>query len=184
MTATLLGAKRLRELLDAHDIHPSKALGQNFVIDPNTIRKMVEVAGVVEGDVVLEIGAGAGSLTLGLVAAGANVTAVELDRRLLPVIEEVTAELPSVSVVHADAVTFDYGSVVASSMVANLPYNIATQVVLRALEEGPDLKRLTVMTQREVGERLAASPGSKVYGLTTVLLAYFAHARVAARVSR
>jgi 16S rRNA (adenine1518-N6/adenine1519-N6)-dimethyltransferase len=184
MSVPLLGAKRLRELLDENDVRPSKALGQNFVIDPNTIRKMVEIAGVGPGDSVLEIGAGAGSLTLGLAATGASVTAVELDRKLLPVINEVTAEIPSVTVVHADALEFDFGSVGADRLVANLPYNIATQVVLRAAEFGPQLERMTVMTQREVGERLAADPGSKVYGLTTVLLAYFGSARVSGRVSR
>ena len=184
MSVPLLGAKRLRELLDENDVRPSKALGQNFVIDPNTIRKMVEIAGVGAGDSVLEIGAGAGSLTLGLAATGAEVTAVELDRKLLPVINEVTVDIPSVSVVHADALEFDFGSIGADSLVANLPYNIATQVVLRAAEFGPQLQRMTVMTQREVGERLAADPGSKVYGVTTVLLAYFGSARVSGRVSR
>ena len=184
MTISLLGAKRLRELLDENGVRPSKALGQNFVIDPNTIRKMVEIAGVEAGHSVLEIGAGAGSLTLGLAATGATVTAVELDRKLLPVIGAVTADIPSVSVVHADALEYDFGSVGADRLVANLPYNIATQVVLRAAEFGPQLERMTVMTQREVGERLAAAPGSKVYGLTTVLLAYFGSARVAGRVSR
>jgi 16S rRNA (adenine1518-N6/adenine1519-N6)-dimethyltransferase len=184
MTVSLLGARRLRELLNENGVRPSKALGQNFVIDPNTIRKMVDVAGVTPGDSVLEIGAGAGSLTLGLVAAGAGVTAMELDRRLLPVINAVTAELPEVDVVHADALSFDYGTVRSDQVVANLPYNIATQVVLRVLEEGPQLGRLTVMTQREAGERLAARPGSKIYGATTVLLSYFATARIAGRVSR
>ena len=184
MTVSLLGARRLRELLDENGITPSKALGQNFVIDPNTIRKMVEIAGVSSGDSVLEIGAGAGSLTLGLAAAGAEVTALELDPKLVPVIDAVTSELPEVEVVHGDALSFDYGSVRSDQVVANLPYNIATQVVLRVLEEGPQLSRLTVMTQREVGERLAAEPGSKIYGATTVLLAYYATARVAGRVSR
>jgi 16S rRNA (adenine1518-N6/adenine1519-N6)-dimethyltransferase len=184
VTVPLLGARRLRELLDESGVTPSKALGQNFVIDPNTIRKMVDIAGVSEGDSILEIGAGAGSLTLGLAAAGATVTAIELDRKLLPVIEAVTADLPAVTVVHADALSFDYASARSDHVVANLPYNIAAQVVLRVLEEGPQIERLTVMTQREVGERLAAEPGSKVYGLTTVLLSYFGSARVAGNVSR
>ena len=184
MTVSLLGAKQLRELLEASGVRPSKSLGQNFVIDPNTIRKMVNIAGIGPGDTVLEIGAGAGSLTLGLAAVGATVIAVEVDQRLLPVIRAVTADIPTTTVVHADALTFDYASANATRLVANLPYNIATQVVLRALEDGPQLTRLTVMTQREVGERLAAEPGSKIYGLTTVLLAYFGSARVAARVSR
>jgi 16S rRNA (adenine1518-N6/adenine1519-N6)-dimethyltransferase len=183
VSSPLLGARRLRELLDAAEVRPSKSLGQNFVIDPNTIRKMVEVAKVAPGDTVLEIGAGAGSLTLGLAAAGATVTAMEVDRRLLPILRSVTADIPA-TVVHADALSFDFSSVDATSIVANLPYNIATQVVLRALEDGPQIDRLTVMTQREVGERLAADPGSKIYGLTTVLLAYFGRARIAARVSR
>lgn len=183
-TDPLLGARRLRELLDRHGIKPSKALGQNFVTDPNTIRKVIEVAGIGPTDRVLEVGAGAGSLTLGLAAAAIHVIAIEVDRWLVPVLEETVAGISNVTVLHDDALTVDLGAVDVDKLVANLPYNIATHVVLRVLEEAPQISELTVMTQREVGERLAAGPGSKVYGQTSVMVAYFASAEVATRISR
>ncbi|HYO61308.1 MAG TPA: rRNA adenine N-6-methyltransferase family protein, partial [Actinomycetota bacterium] len=122
----LLGARRLRELLDEHGVRPSKSLGQNFVVDPNTIRKVVAVAGVGPEDHVLEIGAGAGSLTLGLAAAAGRVTAVEFDRDLHPVLAKTLAGVSNVEVVHDDATRLDWSSVDARALVANLPYNIAT----------------------------------------------------------
>lgn len=180
----LLGARRLRALLEAHDVHPSKHLGQNFVIDPNTIDKVVAAAGLEGTESVLEIGAGAGSLTVGLARAAGHVIAVEVDRRLLEIVREVTASLDNVEVVEANVLEMDLGAVDASRLVANLPYNIAATVVLEVLENAPQIERLTVMTQREVGERLAAGPGSKTYGQTSVLAAYWARASVATRVSR
>jgi len=180
----LLGAARLRELLNRHGIRPTKMLGQNFVIDPNTIRKVLAVAQVRPGDRVLEVGAGAGSLTLGLVDTGATVVAVEVDRRLVGVLEEVVAGVGEVEIVTADALEYDLAGSRATKLVANLPYNVAATVVLRALEEAASLRSLTVMTQREVGERLAAAPGSKTYGATSVMTAFYGRAGVAAPVSR
>lgn len=182
--AGLLGARRLREVLDDRGIRPTKALGQNFVIDPNTIRKVVEVAAVTPRDRVLEIGAGAGSLTLGLAAAAKQVIAVEFDRRLLPVLDETLAGADNVEVIAADAMTLPLAELRATKLVANLPYNIAVPVVVRVLEEAPQITDLMVMTQREVGERLAAHPGSKAYGQVSVLVRYFGQATVAAKVSR
>ena len=182
--ADLLGARRLRELLDEHGVRPSKSLGQNFVVDPNTIRKVVAVSGVGPDDRVLEIGAGAGSLTLGLAAAAAHVTAVEFDRALHSVLAETLKGVDNVDVVHADATKLDWSSVDASALVANLPYNIATPLVLDALAGAPSLRTMTVMTQREAGERLAAAPGSKAYGHVSVVVAFYATASVAAPVSR
>lgn len=184
MSPDLLGARRLRALLDARGIRPSKALGQNFVIDPNTIRKVVEAASLDGSDDVLEIGAGAGSLTLGLAASARRVIAVEVDPRLADTAREVTAAAGNVEVVEGDALTIDLAGLPARRLVANLPYNVAASVVLRVLEEAPQIESLVVMTQREVGERLAASPGSKVYGQTSVLAAYWATVRVVAQVSR
>ncbi|HEY7875555.1 MAG TPA: 16S rRNA (adenine(1518)-N(6)/adenine(1519)-N(6))-dimethyltransferase RsmA, partial [Actinomycetota bacterium] len=158
--------------------------GQNFVIDPNTIRKVVDLAGLDGSESVLEIGAGAGSLTLGLAGAARRVVAVEVDARLLDVLREVTASLENVEVVEADALALDMSTVDASAVVANLPYNVAATVVLKVLEDAPEIRKLTVMTQREVGERLAAAPGSKTYGQTSVLAAYWSTARVASAVSR
>ncbi|MEA2499426.1 MAG: rRNA (adenine1518-N6/adenine1519-N6)-dimethyltransferase [Actinomycetota bacterium] len=179
-----MGARKVRELLDRHDIRPTKSLGQNFVVDPNTIRKTLAAAGIQPSDHVLEIGAGAGSLTLGLAAGARKVTAVEVDPRLIPLLAEVMRDVPNVEVVHEDALGFDPGSVGADSVVANLPYNIATLVVLRVLELASTVRSLTVMTQREVGERLSAAPGTKIYGQTSVMVAYYGEARVATTVSR
>lgn len=180
----LLGAARLRQLIARHGVRPTKTLGQNFVIDPNTIRKMIQLAGITPGDNVLEVGAGAGSLTLGLLEAGASVAAIEVDPRLVGVLDELFEEDDRVEVIQADATRFDLSSTDAAHLVGNLPYNAAALIVLRALQEAPAIQHLTVMTQREVGERLAARPGSKVYGQTSVLVAYHGPARVVARISR
>lgn len=180
----LLGAKRLREVFDTHGVRPTKALGQNFVVDPNTIRKVVAVAETSPEDRVLEIGAGGGSLTLGLAAAAERVIAVEYDRRLLPVLAETLRSRANVDVVAADALKLPLAELDVNKLVANLPYNIAVPVVIRVLEEAPQISELVVMTQREVGERLVAGPGSKAYGQVSVIVAYFAEATLAAKVSR
>jgi 16S rRNA (adenine1518-N6/adenine1519-N6)-dimethyltransferase len=181
---TVPGARRLREVLARHGVTPKKSLGQNFVIDPNTIRKVVEVAGVSEGDSVLEIGAGAGSLTLGLASVATHVTAVEIDPRLLPVLKDTLDGVGNVDVIAGDALAIPLASFGSGSLVANLPYNLATPMVLRVLREAPAIQRLTVMTQREAGQRLAAIPGTKVYGHVSVMVAYFGKARVVSPVSR
>ncbi len=165
-------------------MHPRKELGQNFVIDPNTIRKVMRVAQLTHADNVLEIGAGAGSLTLGLAAVAGRVVAVEQDDRLVPVLDAVAGGLANVAIVHADAMSIELDSFGAEHMVANLPYNIAALLVLRVLQSAPRIERLTVMTQREVGERLASGPGTKTYGAPSVLLRLYADAQVAGTVSR
>lgn len=183
-SGALLGPRRLRQLLNRHGVKPRKALGQNFVVDPNTIRKIVDLSGVRTDDRVLEIGAGAGSLTLGLAPVAERVIAVELDHRMLAVLSEAVSELTNVEVVEADALTLDLASIDATRMVGNLPYNIATALVLRMLERAPQLAELTVMTQKEVGERLAATPGAKSYGQASVLVRYFSEPKVVAQISR
>jgi 16S rRNA (adenine1518-N6/adenine1519-N6)-dimethyltransferase len=180
----LLGARRLRELFETHGIRPHKELGQNFVVDPNTIRKVVDAAGDLSAKTVLEIGAGAGSLTLGLAHAARRVIAVEFDSRLVPALRESLYGINNVEVTEADALKLDYATVEATEVVANLPFNIAVPVVVTVLENAPQVSSLTVMAQREVGERLAASPGSKSYGQVSVLVGYWARAAVVARISR
>ena len=180
----LLGARRLRELLAEYGASPKRSLGQNFVIDPNTIRKVVEVARVTSTDRVLEIGAGCGSLTLGLASSAQSVVAVEIDDRLVQLLATTFEAIPNVTVVHADATTMPLADLDATVLVANLPYNIATYLVLRALEEAPQIARITVMTQKEVGERLAADVGSKSYGQTSVMVRSFGRAKVVAQISR
>jgi 16S rRNA (adenine1518-N6/adenine1519-N6)-dimethyltransferase len=180
----LLGARRLRELFTTHDIRPHKELGQNFVVDPNTIRKVVDAAGDLSARTVIEIGAGAGSLTLGLARAARRVIAVEFDARMVPALRESVGGIDNVEIVQADALKLDYAGLEATEVVANLPYNIAVPLVITVLENAPQVSSLTVMTQREVGERLAARPGSKSYGQVSVLVGYWTEAVVAARISR
>lgn len=183
-----LGAARIRALLDEHGIAPSRALGQNFLVDPNTARRIASAAGVVEGTRVLEIGPGLGSLTLALVEAGATVTAVELDRYLAPVVEQVVAEAgvaDRVQVVQGDALQIDLGELLAPGpwrLAANLPYNVATTILLRVLEEAPQVSGGVVLVQREVAERLAARPGDDAYGIPSVKAAWWVDARVGGRV--
>ncbi|MDQ3955746.1 MAG: 16S rRNA (adenine(1518)-N(6)/adenine(1519)-N(6))-dimethyltransferase RsmA [Actinomycetota bacterium] len=180
----LLGAAALRRALERHGVRPLKSLGQNFVIDPNTIRKVLSAAHLPSNTRVLEVGAGAGSLTLALAGACEYVVALEKDARLLPVLHEVVGDCDNVEIVQGDALEVDLASFRTGHVVANLPYNVAATVVIRVLDEAPSVQSLTVMTQREVGERLAAGPGSKVYGQTSVLVAHFASASVVGTVSR
>jgi 16S rRNA (adenine1518-N6/adenine1519-N6)-dimethyltransferase len=176
----------IRALLDQHHLRPSKALGQHFLADNNMAAHIVRLAGVQPGDQVLEIGPGLGSLTIALLDAGAHVRAVELDARLAGVLGDVVRGR-GVDVVVADAQTVDWQELLRDHerwvMVSNLPYNVATPVVLRALEEAPAIKRFLVMVQREVGERLAARPGTKAYGAVTVKVAYHADAEVVGSVT-
>jgi len=182
---------QLKELLDEHGLRPSRALGQNFVVDANTVRRIARLSGVGPGDAVVEIGAGLGALTLALAETGASVTAVEIDRRLVPLLRSQVAHR-GVRVVEADALTLDWRELLdvvppgahgpSWVMVANLPYNVAVPVVLRALDEASGVQSMLVMVQREVGERLAAGPGSKAYGAVSVKVAYHATARVVGRV--
>jgi 16S rRNA (adenine1518-N6/adenine1519-N6)-dimethyltransferase len=180
----LVGARRLRELFAAHGVHPRKHLGQNFVIDPNTIRKVLEAASISPADRIVEIGAGGGSLTVGLAGRSAHVIAVELDERLLPVLASVLNGLDNVEVLHADATMIDLGSLDAHRLVGNLPYSAAATIVVKVLQQAPQIGDLTVMVQKEVGERLTAVPGSKIYGQTSVLVGHFSEARVVARLSQ
>ena len=173
-------------LLESHGLSPSRALGQNFVVDPNTVRRIARLAAVGPGDHVVEIGAGLGSLTLALADTGAQVTAIEMDRHLVPVLTDVLADT-DVTLVAADAREVDWAALTAPAetwtLVANLPYNIATPLICDLLDEVPAIQRMLVMVQREAGERLAATPGAKVYGIPSVKVAYWGTARLVGRVS-
>ena len=181
----LLTPGRVRSLLDAHGVRPSRALGQNFLTDPNVARRIVRLAGITAGDRVLEIGPGIGSLTLALAEAAGQVVALELDRHLLPVLEEVVGPLGNVEVIQGDALAADYGPLLGDDrwvLVANLPYNVATPLLARLLTDVPQLSRMVVMVQREVAERLAAAPGTRASGAISVKVAYHCTARVLAQV--
>jgi 16S rRNA (adenine1518-N6/adenine1519-N6)-dimethyltransferase len=190
VSSGLLGPAEVRDLAGLLGVTPTKKLGQNFVHDANTVRRIVRVGEVAPGDIVVEIGPGLGSLTLGLLEAQASVIAIEIDGRLaaqLPVTvaaqlgEEAAARL---TVVHQDALTVDALPVAPTRLVANLPYNVSVPVLLHLLERVPSLRSGVVMVQAEVGERLAAGPGSKVYGAPSVKAAWYGSWRTAGNVSR
>ncbi len=180
-----LTRRDITELLERHGLEPSRALGQNFLADPNTVRRIVRLAEIDSTTNVVEIGPGVGSLTTELAATGANVVAVELDRHLLPVLAE-TVEPLGVRVVHGDALELDWAEVLPAdrvwNLVANLPYNVATTIVLDLLDHVPQIETMLVMVQREVGERLAAGAGDGTYGIPSVKLALWATASVVARI--
>jgi 16S rRNA (adenine1518-N6/adenine1519-N6)-dimethyltransferase len=183
MADALLGPAEIRELAARLGVAPTKKLGQNFLHDPNTIRRIVAAAGLTGSDVALEVGPGLGSLTLGLVGAVRHVHAVEIDPTL-------AAALPStVTAAHLTVHTADALRVRGADfdppptmLVANLPYNVAVPVVLHLLAELPGLRGGLVMVQKEVADRLTAGPGSKVYGIPSVKLAWYADARPAGKV--
>ncbi|HZJ25889.1 MAG TPA: 16S rRNA (adenine(1518)-N(6)/adenine(1519)-N(6))-dimethyltransferase RsmA [Acidimicrobiia bacterium] len=174
---------QLRDVLSEHGFRPTKALGQHFLADPNTARRIVDLAGITPGARVLEIGPGAGSLTVALAGAGAEVTALELDRHLLPVLADVLVRSgveEQVTVVQADALTADFGAVLGGrphALVANLPYNVAVPIIMRIFGGDAPIDRALVMVQREAADRLVAVPGTKDYGSVSVRLAYLATAR-------
>jgi 16S rRNA (adenine1518-N6/adenine1519-N6)-dimethyltransferase len=183
----LLTRAGVRALLAEHGLRPSRALGQNFLADPNTARRIVRLADVDAGDRVLEIGAGLGSLTVALLEQDARVVALERDRKLRPVLEQVVAGQGDVRIVTGDALDIEFGPLLDNGRwrcVSNLPYNVATPVVVRLLEEVPSVASSLVMVQREVGDRLVASPGSAAYGAVSVRVAYYAHAKIVGVVPR
>lgn len=173
---------RIHDLLGDSGLAPRRDLGQNFVADPNTVRRIAALAKVGPGDHVVEIGAGLGSLTLALAETGAEVLAVEVDRGVVPVLRDVVADLPNVTVVEADAITADWATLLAAAprwtLVANLPYNVATPLVCDLLDDVPAIDSMLVMVQREVAERFAAPPGSKLYGAVSVKVAHWGAAAV------
>ena len=187
---SLLGPADVRRLATELGIRPTKTLGQNFVHDPNTVRRIVATADLTPDDVVVEVGPGLGSLTLGLVAAAAHVYAVEIDPALAGALPATVAtRAPAVAdrltVLRRDAMKVgasDFLVGAPTALVANLPYNVAVPVVLHLLAELPSLRHGLVMVQREVADRLAAAPGSKTYGIPSVKLAWYATARQAGRV--
>lgn len=194
-TEALLNAKEIRDLAEVLDVSPRKPLGQNFVVDANTVRKIVTAAQVRADDVVLEIGSGLGSLTLGLLAVNVPVIAVEVDERLASGLPHVVAAQveegrlsasagDQLTVINADALQVQELPIDPSILVANLPYNVAVPVVLHALASFPSLHRVLVMVQKEVAERLSASPGNKIYGVPSVKAAWYSQVSLAGMIGR
>ncbi len=186
----LLGAAEIRALAAQHGIRPTKQWGQNFVVDGNTVRRIVRVAGVGADDTVVEVGPGLGSLTLALLPVVQRVVAVEVDPVLATALPgTVAAHAPHLAgrleVVQADALAVrSLPGPPPTALVANLPYNVSVPVVLRFLERFPELRTILVMVQLEVAERLAAPPGSRTYGVPSVKAAWYADVRLAGSVSR
>jgi len=186
-SATLLGPAEIRDLADMLGIQPTKKLGQNFVHDGNTVRRIVAASKVSAGMTVVEIGPGLGSLTLGLLEAGARVIAVEIDKRLaeqLPLTVGMMQPAADLTVVVDDAMRVVDLPGQPTHLVANLPYNISVPVLLHFLEHFPSLTRGLVMVQAEVGNRIAADPGSKVYGSPSIKAAWYGVWSTAGQVSR
>jgi 16S rRNA (adenine1518-N6/adenine1519-N6)-dimethyltransferase len=182
--APLFGASDIRRLAEEIGVRPTKTLGQNFVIDGNTIRRIVAAAGVGPDETVLEVGPGLGSLTLGLLDAAKSVVAVEIDQVLAAKLPETVRQWrPEAArdfhLVRADAMKVTELPVEPSALVANLPYNVAVPVVLHLLQHFPSIRHGLVMVQDEVADRLAAGPGSKIYGVPSVKAAWYSTMRKA-----
>lgn len=168
----------LNKVLENHGFEFSKALGQNFLIDGNIVRSIVGGSGLEEDDLVLEIGPGAGTLTNELATVAGKVLAIELDHRLIPILEETTGE--KVEIIHEDALKVDFHKLIkenpgykGTKLVANLPYNVGTTIVAKILEEKVPIDSMTIMLQKEVAQRMMAKPGSGDYGSITMLVDYF-----------
>jgi len=183
----LLGAADVRALAEALGVSPTKKLGQNFVTDPNTIRRIVQAAKLTGSETVVEIGPGLGSLTLGILEQAKHVIAVEIDNKMAAAIEDTVAKRApgkSFYLVSADALKVTELPLEPDALVANLPYNISVPVLLHFLEQFPTIASGLVLVQAEVAHRLAALPGSKIYGVPSAKLAWYAHANLAGNIGR
>jgi 16S rRNA (adenine1518-N6/adenine1519-N6)-dimethyltransferase len=185
----LLGAREIRELAESLGIRPTKKLGQNFVIDPNTVQRIVRAADVVPTDHVLEVGPGLGSLTLALLQEVSSVIAIEID----PVLAEqlprtIALHMPertdSLTLIVSDAMKVDVVPGEPTALVANLPYNVSVPVLLHLLEVVPTIRTALVMVQKEVAERLAADPGSRTYGIPSLKARWYGEVRMAGNIGR
>ena len=184
-----LGAAEIREIAKQLDLHPAKSLGQNFVIDGNTCRKIVRLANINNTDIVLEIGPGLGSLTIALLPEAREVIAVEIDRRLASQLAETMQnKIPNhaskLQIINEDAQLVNELPQLPTALVANLPYNISVPVILHLLEKFPSINKGLVMVQAEVAQRLAAKPGNKIYGTPSVKAKWWADMSIAGNVSR
>lgn len=178
---------RTKEILKKHGFTFKKSLGQNFLTEPNILRKIVESATIDSTTNVIEIGPGIGALTEHLAMAGKKVVAFEIDDRLIPVLADTLAPYPNVEVLHQDILKADLAKIVAEKflpeeplkLVANLPYYITTPILMHVLESGVKIDELVVMMQKEVADRISAQPGTKAYGSLTIAVQYYMEAKIA-----
>ena len=170
-----------RHILKKFNLRASKRLGQNFLIDAEVVRKIVDAAEISEGEEVLEIGPGIGTLTQGLLEAGAKVTAVELDKKLPAVLQETLAGYENFRLIQGDILKVNLAEIFSTEfkVVANLPYYITTQILLTLLEKKLPIKKIVTMVQREVAERMTAAAGSKIYGAMSVAVQFRSDVRIA-----
>ena len=177
-----LSRRDINELLTTHGLAPRREFGQNFVGDPNTVRRIARLAKLDSTSNVVEIGAGLGSLTTALAESGARVVAIEIDRGIVPVLRSVVSPLANVTVVEGDAQELSWPDLLAGAgdwvLVANLPYNVGTPLVMDLLDTVPAIARMLVMVQREVGERIVAPARGAAYGALSVKVAYWATAKI------
>ena len=185
----LTSPRVVKSILDKHGFHFTKSLGQNFLIDDNILKKIVEAANLSKDDRVLEIGPGIGTLTRELGTLAHKVVAVEIDQRLIPILKETLAGFDNVSVIQGDILKIDLVELVHNSfdgkpfkVVANLPYYITTPIIMGILERGLPFESITVLIQKEVAQRMVASPGSKEYGALSVAVQYYTIPRSVAKV--
>ncbi len=181
--AYLGNAARTKEVLAKYNMSAKKKFGQNFLIDSHVLEGIVEAAGITEDDLVLEVGPGIGSLTQYLCEAAGKVVAVEIDRTLLPVLDDTLSEYSNVTVINEDILKVDLDQIILQNggrpikVVANLPYYITTPIIMKLFESGASIESITVMVQKEVADRMAAGPGNKDYGALSLAVGFYAKAR-------
>ncbi|HZJ82993.1 MAG TPA: 16S rRNA (adenine(1518)-N(6)/adenine(1519)-N(6))-dimethyltransferase RsmA [Clostridia bacterium] len=185
----LTSPRQVKEIMSRHKLSFSKSLGQNFLIDGNIVRKIVDGAGITSTDRVLEVGPGIGTLTKELATRADRVVAVEIDKKLLPVLDETLQGFSNITIINEDILKVDIGKLVQRlfegkpfKVVANLPYYITTPIVMRFLEEGLPFTTLTVMIQREVAQRMASKPGTREYGALSVAVQFYTNPRIVCKV--
>ena len=187
----LYSPSRLKEVLERHGFKFSKALGQNFLIDGNIVRKIVSESNITKDDYVLEIGPGMGTLTEELALRAKKVIAVELDKNLLPILDETLGIYDNVEIIHGDILDIDIEKLIEEKceggpikVVANLPYYVTTPIIGKLIESDLKLESITVMVQKEVADRMASGPGSKVYGSLSVFVNFYSHPEIVVKVPK
>ena len=183
MRISIVNPSETKAILKKFNIRLTKKLGQHFLVDANIIAKEITAAGLTEADTVLEIGPGIGALTEALAGKAGRVIAIEVDKRFMSIVEETLAGQPNVTIIRADALDLKLGSFGANKLISNLPYNVATPLIVKVLTEAPEITEATVMVQKEVARRMTAPPGDDDYGPLAITIDAYAAARILFSVS-